>query len=78
MSSGRMLTYCDGGAGSLKFPPIENPCTEVDVSGGVAGVSFVAALSIDDGGLRAGPDDCALADDAACCGAALGLANSGR
>ena len=63
-----MLSYCDGGAGNLRFPPIENPRIEVGIS------DWPSALSIEDGGLRAGPDDCALAEDAACCGAVLGLA----
>ena len=56
----------------MRFPPIENPRIEVGIS------DCPSALSIEDGGLRAGPDDCALAEDAACCGAALGLAYVGR
>src|ERR1700693_2530306 len=60
--------YSDGGAGSLKFPPSENPCIAVGAPG------WAAALPIEDGGLGAGADDCAPA----CCGETLGLAYSGR
>ena len=56
----------------MRFPPIENPRIEVGIS------DCPSDLSIEDGGLRAGPDDWALAEDAACCGAALGLAYVGR
>ena len=62
------LSYCVGGAGNLRFPPIENPRVDIGIS------DCPSVLSIEDGGRRAGPDGCTLAEDAACCGAALGLA----
>src|SRR5271166_5182756 len=68
-----LLVYCGGGAGSLRFPPSENPCVDDGISG------CVSALSIDEGCLRADAADCAPIDETADCGGgALGLAYNGR